>query len=120
MTNARGYRALNPYQSDMFVIHARIGDTDHKLFQVIFRNQEGAIFVNMANYFRHTHGIVALVEYPPDASEPVDIELAGKPESARIVDVLVKYSHHANGYVHFSQTWQTNKALHIHKDAMPL
>jgi hypothetical protein len=36
------------------------------------------------------------------------------------VEVLVKYSHHANGYAHFPQTGRTNKALHIHKNATPL
>lgn len=111
---------LRPYRSDRFVIHGRVGGVDHKLFQVIYRNQDGAVFVNLANYFAHHRGIAAHVLLPASGGSPVTVDLAGNPQTARLTSALLKYSHHFNGYAHFSQSGKIDRAQQIFRQAVPL
>lgn len=111
---------LRPYRSSRFVVHARLHGIDYKLFQVIYGGKDGAIFVNLANYFKQTQGIAAHVLLPASGGAPVTFDLAGEPQRARLTNTLVKYSHHANGYAHFSQRGKLDRAKQIHKQAVPL
>src|SRR4051812_4019139 len=111
---------IRPYRSKRFTIFARTPEADFKLFQIAYSNQDGAIFVNPANYFRHTNGVAAHLRIPANGGQPVQVEMGGDPQTARLTTKLVKYSHHPTGYAHFSLTDQLEPALQIHKRAVPL
>ncbi len=111
---------IRPYRSKRFTIFAHTAEGDFKLFQIAYSNRDGAIFVSPANYFRHNHGIAAHLRIPANGGHPVQVELGGDPQTARLTTKLVKYSHHANGYAHFSLTNQLEPAMQIHKQAVPL
>jgi hypothetical protein len=88
---------LQAFRSDRVIFTVQNGSETFKVLQIVFP-PDGSIFANFP-YFRHRTGILASACLP-QGNYPIDInlELAGK-----VASHLVKYSHHPDGRVHFSQ-----------------
>lgn len=105
---------LNPFAADRFTITACLGQTEHKLFQVLFADRQGGVYVNFP-YFRHQQGIAAVATVPASDEEPSNINLQ---QEGRLTSHLVKYSHHIDGRAHFSQDGRVRTELV--KQSVPL
>jgi len=87
-----------PHQSELFIVTVRTPSGLRKVFQLIFQKRDGSLFVNFP-YFERTDGLLSLVTWPAGyRGEYLDLERGGK-----VVSHLVKYSHHPDGRVQFSQ-----------------
>ena len=69
------------------------------LCQVIFHKKDGSIFVDFP-HFRERDGIATVVRLEPGGSPKRTIRLL---EEGKVTSHLVKYAHHSDGRVHFSQ-----------------
>ena len=103
---------ITHFQAELFVLIAQFNDMRYKLLQVIF-HKDGSIFVAFP-YFDQTEGVLSigtLSEISPKTT--FSLETAGKVTTNR-----VKFSHHTDGNVHFSQTGKIRTA--IKKRSLPL
>jgi hypothetical protein len=82
----------------------------HKLFQVQFGRRDGSLFIHFP-YFRKSHGIASIVRLPAHSQLPAHISLA---ESGRITAQKVKFTHHRDGEVHFSQDGRVQTVVRKH------
>jgi hypothetical protein len=99
-SNARGgttWRSRPSYPS-MWVVTLTADGHRHKICQIVF-GKDGAFYLTFP-YFKHTKGLLAeaTVDGPPGAETLIDLAKKGK-----VASHLVKYSHHSDGEVHFSQ-----------------
>jgi hypothetical protein len=94
------------------VVGVEVGSRRWNIFQVQFSPRDGSIFVNFP-YFQHTTGIVSAAALGPGSSGQLKLEVGG-----RIASHLVKYSHHPDGIVHFSQDGRVISA--VRKQGVPL
>ena len=67
--------------------------------QLMFSKKDGSLFVQFP-YFRHQDGIATLVHTRNDGGAARTIRF---PDEGKVTSHLVKYSHHPDGRVHFSQ-----------------
>lgn len=77
-------------------ISTRLGR--YKVLKLIFHKRDGSIFLSFP-YFRNSKGIVSIGTIPRGVSK-VDVNLQNK---GKVTSHLVKYSHHPDGTVLFSQ-----------------
>jgi hypothetical protein len=90
---------VNAFRSKLIIITTQASATRRKIFQIFFR-PDRSLFVTFP-YFRHRTGILAAATIPGNAqtTSQVSLQVGGK-----IASHLVKYSHHPDGWAHFSQT----------------
>lgn len=100
-------------RSERFVVRVEVDSRCWKILQVQF-HADGSIFVNFP-YFQHTTGIVSLATLPASSSPTTEIQLE---PGGKISSHLVKYSHHPDGRVLFSQTGRVISL--IKKQGVPL
>lgn len=103
--------SIKPLRSRRFVITFRIGNHAFKLFQIFFSKSSGSLHVNFP-YYKHQHGIASVVEI---LGAPNSIDIGPK---GRVTSHRVKYSHHPDGRVHFSQDGRVKSSLR--RQAVPL
>jgi hypothetical protein len=101
------------FRSERFVIGLEVDSLYWKIFQVVFSSGDGSIFVTFP-YFQHTTGIVSLATVPAN-SPAATLHLQ---EGGKVSSHLVKYSHHPDGQVLFSQDRRVFSK--IRKQGVPL
>ncbi len=89
---------INSYVAEKFGICIQENKNIYKIFQIIFQ-RDGSIFINFPYYSKNA-GILACVTYPSNMKQPTDLSFL---PNAKTTSHLVKYSHHSDGKVHFSQ-----------------
>ncbi|MGE0453495.1 MAG: hypothetical protein AB7O37_00025 [Vicinamibacteria bacterium] len=100
-------------KSERFVIAAGCGERERNLFQVQFSSRDGSVRVCFP-YFPHTHGLVSKATIPAGPRQAdLALQVGGKVSSH-----LVKYSHHPDGTVLFSQTGRVLSS--VRKQGVPL
>jgi len=100
-------------RSVRFVVGVQVGSRRWNIFQVQFSSRDGSVFVNFP-YYQHTTGILSAATLAGgSASGQLKLEVGG-----RVASHLVKYSHHPDGLVLFSQTGRVVSA--IRKRGIPL
>jgi len=107
------YKTLSRFQSQRFVFVVRVSGDSLKVFQVIFSDSDGSIFVNLP-YTSIKHGIVSEGSLPrnvPDAQVHLD-------QRGKVTSKLVKYAHHPDGRAHFSQAGKVR--TEIARKSVPL
>jgi hypothetical protein len=105
---------LIAFRSERFVISVSIEEQRRKLLQIILNRRDGSLFVNFP-YFAHTEGIVSLATLQEAEADGGDVNLE---DGGKATSHLVKYSHHPNGNVHFSQDGKV--FTRVRKQAAPL
>ncbi|MHB1336966.1 MAG: hypothetical protein ACYCXQ_13600 [Candidatus Humimicrobiaceae bacterium] len=86
--------------SNSFTIRIIVNSDIYKIFKIIFSKRDGSIFVSFP-YFKEAEGIVSILKWPANVEPPTTLKL--DTELGRVTSYLVKYSHHPDGYVQFSQ-----------------
>jgi hypothetical protein len=85
-------------KSAKFDVTIRLGANTWRLCKIVFSKSDGSVFVTFPD-FKHTTGIVSVVTFRAGARETtMDLKPEGK-----VASHLVKYSHHPDGTVLFSQ-----------------
>jgi len=104
---------IRRFQSERFVLTVQVEDKRYKIFQIVFGKKDGSLYVTFP-YFDMNEGIVSVGTIPALlAKSQVDLKSCGKVTSNR-----VKYTHHPDGEVHFSQTGRVKPS--IRKKSLPL
>lgn len=98
-------------KSEHFVIGVRRGGVFRKLFQVIFHRRDGSIFVNFP-YFKNVDGVVSVTTVAAGRESQVDLA------QGRVTSHGVKYSHHPDGNVLFTQDGKVRSE--IRRKSVPL
>lgn len=102
------------FQSEKFVIKVTINNESYKIFQIIFGKKDGSLFVNFP-YYQNSEGLVSLINFPGNINLPADLSLV---PGGKVTSHLVKYSHHPDGRVHFSQSGKV--LTKVKKQSIPL
>jgi len=87
-------------------------DSNHQICQIIFSKKDGSIFVSTP-YFGSGSGVVTSASI--GSGPPFTISLN---EGGKVTSHLVKFSHHPDGRVHFSQAGKVK--TEIHRTSFPL
>ena len=87
------------FVSERFVITLETASDRRKVFQLLFRKNDGSLFVNFP-YYKHTRGLLTLATLKAKTSYPTSLSLI---DGGKVTGHKVKYSHHPDGRVHFSQ-----------------
>lgn len=82
------------------VVTAGSYDAEYQLCQIVFMRSDGSILITTP-YLGEAPGLLAEVSIAEDATPPYELSLA---EKGKLTSHLVKYSHHPDGRVHFSQS----------------
>ncbi len=110
-SRARAY--VRRFQARRFVFTIRVGSVRRKVVQVLFIKSDGSLCVSFP-YFDVTDGIASMLCLPAGLRQAeVSLLTHGKLTSRR-----VKYVHHPDGEVHFSQTGRVRTASS--KKSLPL
>jgi hypothetical protein len=96
---AKPKQIVECHRSERYVIAVKTASHHNKVFQIIFKKNDGSLFVNFP-YYKHSEGIVSLMTWTPENPPPANLSLE---PGGKITSHLVKYSHHPNGRAHFSQ-----------------
>ncbi len=101
--------------SERFIVCIKVvGKNIKKMFQIIFSKNDGSVFINFP-YYKHPNGLVSIVTLKSGTKYPTSSQLT---TGGKITSHLVKYTHHPDGNVHFSQD---KKVLtKIKKESVPL
>src|SRR3954463_1182243 len=119
MGEAKGRKTLGQYpersklNADPFISHSwRLRfithpkavvtvETSQGIYQIchLMFAKDGSIFVQFP-YFKHTTGLVSKISFEPTLISPTRFDLK---DGGKVSSHLVKYSHHPDGRVHFSQ-----------------
>lgn len=103
---------INRFQSEKFIFVIQSGKIRKKVLQVFF-GEDGSLYVSFP-YFDDNRGVVCIASYSQDSSTTtINLESTGK-----VTKNNVKYSHHPDGEVHFSQAGKIKTA--IKKKSLPL
>lgn len=105
---------INPLWADRFTIIGHIGSRNYKLFQVLFNNKRGSVYVNFP-YFPESSGIAAVATLPASGGHETNLELQAE---GKLTSHLVKYHHPPDGRAHFSQSGKVRNELM--KQSVPL
>jgi hypothetical protein len=85
-------------KSAKFDVSVRIGANTWRVCKIVFQKSDGSVFVTFPD-FKHTTGIVSVATLRAGRRETtIDLKREGK-----VASHLVKYSHHPDGTVLFSQ-----------------
>lgn len=107
-------KRLVTFRSSCFVLAVGVAPQYYKICQILFSKKDGSLFVNFP-YFKHSRGLVSVVTLRGGTKIPTNADL--KP-GGKVTSHLVKYAHHPNGRVHFSQAGQV--LSQIKKQSLPL
>ena len=105
---------IKRFQAERFVVAIKTPQHQAKVFQVIFSRSDGSMFVNFP-YFLNSHGLATIATVPANTTFPAEISLVS---AGKVTSHLVKYSHHRDGRVHFSQHGKVK--TEVIKQAVPL
>ena len=86
--------------SDKFTIRIIADSKIYKILKIIFSDRDGSIFITFP-YFKESNGIVSILKLPANKMPPYTLKL--DTELGKVTSHLVKYSHHPDGNVLFSQ-----------------
>lgn len=86
------------FKAEKFTITISTPTERYKILKLIFNRRDGSIFLSFP-YFRDSKGIVSIGTVPRGANS-IDVNLQNK---GKVTSHLVKYSHHPDGTVLFSQ-----------------
>jgi len=86
--------------SNKFTIRIILDGKIYKILKIIFSNRDGSIFITFP-YFKESNGIVSILKLPANKMPPLTLNL--DTELGKVTSNLVKYSHHPDGHVLFSQ-----------------
>ena len=100
-------------RTERCIIAVEVDSKQYKLLQVIFL-KDGSLCVNFP-YFKHADGLTSLVTVPANITYPANPELN---PGGKATTNLVKYSHHPDGRVHFSQDGRVRST--VRKQSVPL
>jgi len=104
---------IKRFQAERFVFTVQVENQRYKIFQVFFGKSDGSLYVTFP-YFDIDEGIVSIGTIPAMLkTAEINLELQGKVTSKK-----VKYAHHPDGEVHFSQTGQVSTS--IRRKSLPL
>lgn len=87
------------FKSERFVITVEAPAHRRKVFQVLFRKRDGSVFVAFP-YYVDTPGILSLATLRAGIPYPASFSLR---DGGKVTGHKVKFSHHPDGRVHFSQ-----------------
>lgn len=103
---------IKRFQAERFVFAVQGKNNRYKIFQVFF-GKDGSLYISFP-YFDINEGLVTILTLPPILTESnISLEPGGKVTSQN-----VKYAHHPDGEVHFSQTGKVRTS--IKKKSLPL
>src|SRR5262245_14454668 len=102
------------FVSERFVITVETLEGRRKIFQILFRRSDGSLFVSFP-YYKDIHGVLNLVTLRAQATYPLSFSIV---DGGKVTGHKVKYSHHPDGRVHFSQDGKIRTV--IQKNSMPL
>ncbi|MBM3156464.1 MAG: hypothetical protein FJ004_04180 [Chloroflexi bacterium] len=85
--------------SERFVITVETVQERRKLFQILFQRTDGSLFVAFP-YYAKTRGLLTLATLRAKTKYPASLSLI---DGGKVTGHRVKYSHHPDGAVHFSQ-----------------
>jgi hypothetical protein len=89
---------IDSFRSDNVVVRTKQGSDVRKIFSVSFSKADGSLFVSLP-YFESSKGLLSVATIPDGQIEgTIDLKPQGKCSSHN-----VKYTHHIDGEVHFSQ-----------------
>jgi hypothetical protein len=104
---------IRRFQAERFVFTAQVENKRYKIFQIVFGKSDGSLYVTFP-YFDIEEGILSIGTIPAQfPTSQVNLESSGKVTSKQ-----VKYAHHPDGEVHFSQTGQVSTS--IRRKSLPL
>lgn len=104
---------INRFQSERFVFTVQTESVICKTFQIIFGKSDGSLYVSFP-YFDIAQGLVSIGTIPKFLkSTDINLKIGGKVTLKR-----VKYAHHPDGEVHFSQTGKVSTS--IRRRSIPL
>ncbi len=90
---------FNPLSSERFDITILRNSKLYPICQIIFANSDSSLFINFP-YLKESKGLVSKLTIPGNFESPG--KLSFQP-GGKVTSHLVKYSHHTDGRVHFSQ-----------------
>ncbi len=104
---------VNRFQSKKFVFTVQRGIKRHKIFQIVFGKSDGSLYVTFP-YFQNQKGILSTGTIPRFL-EKGNVNLQ---EKGKVTSHLVKYAHHPDGQVHFSQDGKIRTS--VKRQSLPL
>jgi hypothetical protein len=101
--------ALNivAHSAGRFVIAVEVGKSRYKIAQIVWAQRDGSVFVTFP-YLKDGGGQLCLASLLPDSPNPGSYNLG---DGGVVTSHFVKYSHHPDGRVHFSQTGKIRTAI---------
>ena len=87
------------FVSERFVITVETAQERRKVFQILFLRKDGSLFVAFP-YYVNSSGLLTLATLRAKTKYPASLQLI---DGGKITGHRVKYSHHPDGEVHFSQ-----------------
>lgn len=87
------------FVSERFVVAIETPDDRRKVFQVLFGKKDGSLFVSFP-YYKDAAGFLTLATLKAKTEYPTSISLL---DGGKVTGHKVKYVHHPDGEVHFSQ-----------------
>jgi len=106
-------KTIKRFQSERFVFTVEVEAKRYKVFQIFFGKSDGSLYISFP-YFDNSEGILGIGTLPSlQSTSQIDLRLGGKVTTNR-----VKYTHHPDGEVHFSQEGKITTS--IRKKALPL
>jgi hypothetical protein len=100
--------------SERIIVTVETSDERRKIFQVLFAKGDGSMFVNFP-YYNDCCGLLTLVTLRAKNRTPAFISLL---DHGKVTGHRVKYSHHPDGAVHFSQAGKI--VTSVRKSSVPL
>src|ERR1700676_4393613 len=97
---------ITAIRSERIVCVAKTDKVRMKVFQVFF-GADGSLFVSFP-YFHHRIGLLSSCFIPATGTRQAQVNLE---QGGKVTSHLVKYSHHADGRAHFSQTGKIVTAI---------
>jgi hypothetical protein len=104
---------LRRFQAEKFIFTIQVNNRRHKIFQVVFGKSDGSLYITFP-YFQAQNGFVSIGTIPRFIRHgQINLEPSGKVTSHK-----VKYAHHPDGEVHFSQAGKVQTS--IRRTSLPL
>jgi hypothetical protein len=100
MASMQGFpaKSVAAVRSERVVCVVKVGELRAKAFQIGF-DKDGSLFIHFP-YFQHREGILSSSEIPATGERKADVNLE---HGGKVTSHLVKYTHHTDGWAHFSQ-----------------
>lgn len=102
------------FSAERYIVTVETSSRRHKILQIMFGKKDGSLYVNFP-YFKHNEGLTSIVTIPANITYPTTAELT---PGGKATSHLVKYSHHSDGRVHFSQDGRVRST--VRKQSVPL